>query len=159
MPSGVYIRTDKCNKINSKSKKGRVSPFFGKHHTELTKQKLRLANLGKKHTIKTKEKIKLANLGNMFAWKSGRRKSKGYIYIYFSEHPNCTKSGYVFEHRFVMEKYLGRYLTKIEVVHHRGIKFKIGTIENKQDNRIENLKLFENDTEHKKYHKLLNKKN
>ncbi len=67
-------------------------------------------------------------------WKGGRWKSKqGYIYIKKPEHPNATSIGYVAEHRLVMEKKIGRYLTFDEEVHHRnGIK---------DDNRIKNLEI------------------
>ena len=51
-----------------------------------------------------------------------------------------------------MEKSLGRYLSPKEVVHHRGINFPINSIENRQDNSPENLKLFENHTKHMKFH-------
>jgi hypothetical protein len=78
------------------------------------------------------------------SWKGGRIVRGEYIMLYKPNHPNTTKDKYVFEHRLVMEKKLGRYLTKEETVHHiNGIK---------TDNRIENLMLFNNDLEHKMYH-------
>lgn len=67
------------------------------------------------------------------AWKGGRCRCQGYIYIKSYSHPYRNSSDYVLEHRLVMEKYLGRYLTNNEEVHHRnGIK---------TDNRIENLEI------------------
>jgi len=71
---------------------------------------------------------------NNFTWKGGRYKDKsGYVLISHPSHPNSGSNGYIREHRFVMEKKIGRYLTPLEVVHHKnGIK---------DDNRIENLEL------------------
>lgn len=68
------------------------------------------------------------------AWKGGITKSKrGYIYIKSPNHPFKNKRGYVFEHRLVVEKEIGRFINKTEIVHHiNGIK---------TDNRIENLEL------------------
>ena len=87
-------------------------------------------------------------------WKGGKiKQSRGYICVYSPTHPHCQKgrcSGYVYEHRLVMEKHIGRYLEQGEVVHH------INRITN--DNRIENLILFKNQSEHRKHHGIENKK-
>lgn len=62
----------------------------------------------------------------------GRYKdSRGYVRVYYPDHPYADKTGRVFEHRLVVEKRLGRYLLPTEHVHHiNGIK---------GDNRDENL--------------------
>lgn len=60
--------------------------------------------------------------------------SKGqYTYARVPDHPNATSTGYVLEHRVVVENWVGRYLTDDEVVHHIN--------DNKKDNRLENLRL------------------
>ena len=56
----------------------------------------------------------------------------------------------IWEHRKVVEQFLRRKLTKAERVHH--INF------DRTDNRIENLYLFPNQSEHQKYHHLYRKK-
>ena len=83
-------------------------------------------------------------------WKGGKKyDAYGYVLIYSPKHPRCDKNRYVSEHRLVMEKHLGRYLTQEEVIHHiNGIK---------DDNRIKNLMLFENFNKHFSYHKEIKK--
>jgi len=70
-------------------------------------------------------------------------KNRGYIKVKQSKHPNSI-SGYILEHRLVMEKKIGRYLVRGEVVHH------INRI--KDDNREDNLMLFACDKDHQDYH-------
>ncbi len=78
-------------------------------------------------------------------WKGGKTiSSRGYIYEYHPEHPFANNKGYVPLHRIVMEKHIGRYLKPEEVVHHKNGNLK--------DNRIENLMLFKNQSEHISYH-------
>jgi hypothetical protein len=90
---------------------------------------------------KTKKKISNALMGrkypertgiNSSRWKGGSRIDKaGYVVIRSTNHPNVRTDGYVYEHRLIMEKHLGRFLEPFEFVHHKnGIK---------NDNRIENL--------------------
>ncbi len=54
------------------------------------------------------------------SWLGGRRVDKhGYIEVFAPLHPQAkAPSGYIFEHRLVMEVTLGRYLTSKEVVDH-----------------------------------------
>lgn len=69
-------------------------------------------------------------------YKGGRRKCRGYVLLLATDHPSPRKVGgrYMFEHRLVMEKMLGRYLMPHEEVHHKnGVR---------DDNRPENLELW-----------------
>lgn len=75
-------------------------------------------------------------------WKGGISRKDGYVFIYSPEHPNCNMRGYVREHRLVMEKHIGRYLDRKEIVHHKNNK--------KDDNKIENLELLKSHSEHMK---------
>ena len=66
--------------------------------------------------------------------KISNRKDKRYIDVYVPNHPNCSRKGYVKEHRLVMESTIGRYLEPHETVHHKN--------GDRQDNRPENLELW-----------------
>ena len=79
-------------------------------------------------------------------WKGGLTMQDGYILQYAPHHPsiqNCVRP-YVPQHRLVMEKHLGRYLTETEVVHHKN--------EIRTDNRIENLELLPDSAAHNRLH-------
>lgn len=132
----------------------------GFKHSEETKRKIGKANkgntvnVGRKHSLETRRKISEGQMGKLR--KNGITiSSKGYILIRVYNHPFASKRRIIMQHRLVMEKQIGRYLTPQEVVHHKGIEYPLGSIENKQDNRIENLQLFENDINHKKFHRNL----
>lgn len=79
-------------------------------------------------------------------YKGGRRVMKGgYIGIYMPDHPQSNIDGLVAEHRLVVEKHIGRFLTESEIVHHDdGIR---------SNNAIENLTLCESQSEHMKLHR------
>ena len=77
-------------------------------------------------------------------WKGGKVLMLNYEFTKMPEHPFASVTGYVKTSRFVMEKQLGRYLKPKEVIHHlNGIR---------NDNRIENLRLFKNCGKHTKHH-------
>jgi len=132
-------RYGKCQSIESKDKirqshLGENNPMFGKHHSSETK-------------IKLSDILKGKNKGvNHPNWNGGVYKdSMGYIVIYKPEHPLSNHRGYVLQHRLAMEEFLGRYLLPEEQIHHIN--------EIKDDNRIENLMLFENRSEHMGHHR------
>lgn len=74
-------------------------------------------------------------------WSGGTKLMKGYLYRRVPGHPRGTKHGsYVADHRLVVERKIGRYLTSVEVVDHLD-----GDITN---NRPQNLRVFANNAEH-----------
>jgi len=65
---------------------------------------------------------------------TSRTTANGYVYVGVPGHPYAKKPGwYVYEHRFVMERHLDRFLNPSELVHHED--------ENKKNNRLRNLEL------------------
>ena len=116
--------------------------FNGHKHTLETRNKIRKSLQGRTFSPKTHKKMSDAQRGknnpmwgrraeNHPRWRGGRYYHEaGYILIYAPEHPHANK-GYVFEHRLVVEKALGRYLNPNEQIHH------INDI--RDDNCLENL--------------------
>ncbi len=76
-------------------------------------------------------------------WKGGVKESGEHLYSRTPNHPMGSKHGsYVAVHRLVYEEYLGRYLTREEVIHHKD--------DNPHNNDISNLMLYKNNAEHLK---------
>ncbi len=119
---------------------------LGRHHSEETKKILREQKFGKKLSKEHRNKvIKTLHNGKREDnpnWKGGKYLDDwGYIKV-------KVDKGYKSEHRLVVEKNIGRKLTKQEAIHHiNGIK---------EDNRIENLRIM-NPSEHQKLHRKLQK--
>lgn len=76
-------------------------------------------------------------------WKGGRKKVGRYWYVWSPTHPFRTKQNYVAEHRLVIESILRRFLLPNEVVHHRNGQ--------PEDNRPENLEVFQSNAQHLKH--------
>lgn len=79
-------------------------------------------------------------------FKDGTQEANGYIMDLSPDHPFANKRGYVYQHRIIMEKKIGRFLSPEEVVHHID--------KNKKNNEPENLYLFENIGAHTTFHLL-----
>lgn len=153
---GVPRRTLK--EANGGERNGR----WGKKCSEETRRKIGDANRGRKRTDEVRYKMSLARRGRKKSlehrrklgeskrgeknpqWKGGRHHVTGYIRLSIPGHPNADSKGYIYEHRFIMAEHLGRPLRLEEVVHHiNGIR---------DDNRKENLELFDSMVDHSRFH-------
>jgi len=76
------------------------------------------------------------------AWKGGEVKMLGYVFVKVKDHPYANDCGYVKRSRYIMEQAIGRYLAPEEAIHH------INQI--RDDDRLENMMLCSNNSEHMK---------
>ena len=113
---GCGLTRSKYEIENGKPRKDRIKKYVNYHYFKVTKFSFKGENHG--------------------FWNGGKYYNRGYVLISRKEHPYSNSTGYIQEHRLIMEKHLGRYLTKDEVVHHiNGIR---------DDNRISNLQVMTN---------------
>lgn len=136
---------------------GKQRWVYVKRDKPIAKRCISCGAIGHKLSEEGKRKIALSKIGKRSGkWKGGRMKSGyGYIMIWL-DHTNfffpmaraknkSNMGGYVYEHRLVMAQHLGRNLHSWEIVHHKGTKYPKGSIENRSDNRKENLQLVSDD--------------
>lgn len=131
MPKGVYIRKP----VTDEHKRNISIALIG--HKAWNKGKIGYINAGsfkkgnhpktefKKGRVSWSKGKKLPQFSgeNSPSWKGGKTiGDRGYIFIYQPNHPFVDNKGYVREHRLVIEKQVGRYLTHKEIVHHLGKK-------------------------------------
>jgi len=91
-----------------------------------------------KHTEEWKRKIALGVQKD-----NVRFKRYGYVFVKSVGHPSGNKYGYIPEHRFVVEKQIGRYLHRWEIVHH---------IEKRDNNNPKKLMAFNSNSAHMRFH-------
>jgi len=115
---------------------------------------------GKKHTNSAKEAIGKASSDKFtedYVERIYRSKSRGtkhisaggYVLVKSYDHPNRDSHNDVQEHILMMSNYLGRPINRGEIVHHINA--------DKTDNRLDNLYLYSNASEHGQGHGSLNK--
>ena len=128
----------KGNKIN-----------LGRKCSKEIRQKISKSLKGIPLSLETRQKMGKARMGKKNpAWKGGKYKCRNRWFIRKLNHPFADKDGYVRRSRLVAEKYLGRYLTPKEIVHHIGAK---------DDDRPQMLYVFPSRKTHNQYEHLKNK--
>ena len=154
----------------SEGHRRKINGMKGKHHSEETKTKMREAKMGKKLSLAHRKKLSEAKEGKIpwnkgltkdtdervkkyseatkgkknHRWKGGIINNGGYMYVLKHDHPYSDKKGYVKRSNLLMEQHLGRYLEPEEIVHHKN--------EIRDDDRIENFRLFPTIGKHMNFH-------
>jgi hypothetical protein len=89
-------------------------------HPRLGKKGTSCPVYGKKMSAATREKMtpiwkKSAEDRRLYS----KKHSGGYTIVYRPEHPCADHTGYVLEHRIIVETKIGRHLSSDEIVHHK----------------------------------------
>lgn len=127
---------EKVKRKISQTNSGQNHPWFGRHHTEESKEKKRqsMKEWHKKHpdAQRGENNPNFGRRGKKWPnWAGEKTIQNNYVYVYKPDHLYSNKYGRVAEHRLIAEKVLDRYLKQNEVPHH--VNF------NKSDNRNSNL--------------------
>lgn len=131
----VYMLINNYNKLTNEEL---LNIFPDRTYMSIYK-KARSLGIYKNRDIEFKNRSIVRSGSKGSNWKGGKKKNKkGYILVLDKEN-----GGYILEHRRIMENFIGRRLDNSEVVHHIN--------GDKDDNRIENLKVMTN-AEHTIFH-------
>jgi transposase len=98
----------------------------------------------REHNYRKSERNKLKRGEGPFPQKDG------YVQYWMPDHPTSTQAGYMVQHRRVVEIAIGRDLVTGEKVHHIGI-------DDRADNRLENLALMPSNSVHSMIHGYMGK--
>ena len=124
-------RSKRCCLCNSKNN----NSFKGKSHSLKSRKKIGIESK-KKFTKEYINKIRNKCEGNK------KRAINGYTLIKSYDHPNKNSHNDVLEHILVMSNKIGRAIKKGEIVHHKDFV--------RDNNKISNLWLYKNISEHGK---------
>ena len=135
---GQFVKGNKSVSYWKGKKRGKI--------TEEQRKKVSKSMLGVRKSISHRKNISRSKVGKLNPmYKKGYTiDSRGYKLVLIPRHPDANFNGRVLEHRLVMEKKLGRRLSKEDIIHH--IDF------NPRNNKVSNLYLMTRAT-HIKLHK------
>ena len=148
---GISSHKEDCNCFICKAKRGTPNipwnkgKFMSEEYCRIQSE----AHKGIYPSDETRKKLSLSRQGEKhWNWKNGVHQDhqRGYISLSMPDYPGSNKSGKIAQHRYVVEQFIGRLLTKEEVVHHID-----GSTRN---NSLENLYVCSCKAEHKAYEML-----
>lgn len=120
------------NRLKAMGVKSRsISDYEPTEKQIMTARELGKAGKGRKLSKETRAKISAGHFKGGIGHK--KKRTDGYIAVYFPDHPNSNLDGYIMEHIIVAEAVAGRRLKENECVHHKNFK--------RDDNRASNLQI------------------
>jgi endogenous inhibitor of DNA gyrase (YacG/DUF329 family) len=126
-----YCSKSCADEASRRNQVTKVCPTCG---TEFRKSPSQAVRIYCSKLCETKANIKRP-LGRMYNGRNVKKDNHGYVMIWEPSHPRKAFHGWQYEHRFLVEKSIGRMLEKSEHVHHiNGVK---------DDNRLENLEIMD----------------